>query len=154
MVMLQEEGNIDEGISTSMSPLSRGSGMSVLVGTGNRAWSGAYAISSIVGFAVLMTLLDIFYINPLNIVSWWYKGLLLVGCMIGSVIIFGGPVIYSWHRWEKRAVAVEEAEDGENDDKSQQSPHSNTMQDNVAPKDGALSWTTRYGARPNFEGTF
>ncbi|XP_056160845.1 ferric reduction oxidase 7, chloroplastic-like isoform X1 [Syzygium oleosum] len=149
-----EEGNIDEGISTSVSPLSRGSGMSVLVGTGNRAWSGAYAISSIVGFVVSMALLDIFYVHPFNILSWWYKGLLLVGCMIGSVIIFGGPVIYSWHRWEKRAIAAEEAEDGENDDKSQQSAHSNTMQDNIVPKDRALSWTTHYGARPNFQEIF
>ncbi|XP_048128932.1 ferric reduction oxidase 7, chloroplastic-like [Rhodamnia argentea] len=149
-----EEGNIDEGISTSVSTLSRGSGMSVLVGTGNRLWAGAYVISSIVGFAVSMALLDIFYINPLNIVSWWYKGLLLVGCMIGSVIIFGGPVIYLWHRWEKRAIAVEEAEDGEKDDESQQSAHFNTRQDDVVPKDRGVSRTTHYGARPNFEEIF
>ncbi|XP_010028466.2 ferric reduction oxidase 7, chloroplastic isoform X1 [Eucalyptus grandis] len=149
-----EEGNIGEDISTSVSPLLRGSGMSVLVGTGNRIWSGAHVISSAVGFAVLMALLDIFYINPLNIATWWYKGLLLVGCMIGSAIIFGGPVIYLWHRWEKRAVVAEEADDREKDDGSQQSEHFKTMQEGVVPKDRPVARTTHYGARPNFEEIF
>ncbi|KAF7846625.1 hypothetical protein BT93_L3988 [Corymbia citriodora subsp. variegata] len=74
--------------------------------------------------------------------------------MLGSAIIFGGPVIYLWHRWEKRAVTVEEAEDGEKDDRPQQSEHFDTMQDSVVPKDRAVLWTTHYGARPNFEEIF
>ncbi|KAF8013709.1 hypothetical protein BT93_I1542 [Corymbia citriodora subsp. variegata] len=149
-----EEGNIDEGISASVSPLLRGRGMSILVGTGNCIWSGAYVISSMGGFVVSMTLLDIFYIIPLSRVSRWYKALLLVGCMVGSVIIFGGPVIYLCHRWEKKAIAVEEAEDGEKDDGLQQSEHFNTMQDTIVPKDRAVSRTTHYGARPNFAEIF
>ncbi|KAL3722390.1 hypothetical protein ACJRO7_034718 [Eucalyptus globulus] len=136
-----EEGNMDKGISTSVSPLLRGSGMSVLVGPGNRTWSGAYVISSVVGFAVLMALLDIFYINPLNIATWWYKGLLLVGCMIGN------------HIW-RPSVAAEEDEDGKKDDRSQQSEHFKTMQDDVGPKDRAVSGTAHYGARSNFEEIF
>ncbi|KAL3722388.1 hypothetical protein ACJRO7_034716 [Eucalyptus globulus] len=149
-----EEGKFYKGISSSVSPPSKGSHMSVLVGTGNRVWSGVYVILSVVGFAILMALLDIFYINPMNIVSWWYKGLLFVGCMIASVIIFGGPVIYLWHLWEKRILNAEEAADGRKDDVLQHSASVNMAQDNLVPKDHAISRRMYYGARPNFEEIF
>ncbi|KAF8013712.1 hypothetical protein BT93_I1545 [Corymbia citriodora subsp. variegata] len=149
-----EEGKFYEGISSVMSPPSKGSPMSVLVGTGNRVWSGVYVISSVVGFAILMALLDIFYINPLNIVSWWYKGLLFVGCMFASVIIFGGPVIYLWHLWEKRIQNMEESADARKDDVLQHSASVNLTQDNLVPKDHAISRRMYYGARPNFKEIF
>ncbi|KAK3412378.1 hypothetical protein EUGRSUZ_I01141 [Eucalyptus grandis] len=151
-----EEGNNSEGFTCSVSSLLRGRGMSVLVGTGNSIWSGLYVISSVIGFAVLMALLDIFYINPLNIVTWWYRGLLFVVCMLASVILFGGPVIYFWHRLEKTVLAAEEAEDAEKDNRPQQSEsaHTNIMQDNFAPEYRSVSRSIHYGARPNFEEIF
>ncbi|KAK3412379.1 ferric reduction oxidase 6 isoform X2 [Eucalyptus grandis] len=151
-----EEGNNSEGFTCSVSSLLRGRGMSVLVGTGNSIWSGLYIISSVIGFTVLMALLDIFYINPFNIVTWWYRGLLFVVCMLASVILFGGPVIYFWHRWEKTVLAAEEAEDAEKDNRPQQSEsvHTNIMQDNFAPEYRSVSRSIHYGARPNFEEIF
>ncbi|XP_030450273.1 ferric reduction oxidase 7, chloroplastic-like [Syzygium oleosum] len=149
-----EEGKFYKGISSSMSPPSKGSCMSVLVGTGNRVWSGVYVILSVVGFAILMALLDIFYINPMNIVSWWYKGLLFVGCMFSSMIIFGGPVIYLWRVWEKRILDVEESADARKDEALQHSASVYITQENLVPKDRAVARRMYYGTRPNFEEIF
>jgi ferric-chelate reductase len=129
--------------------ISKGGGISVLVGTGNKLWAGSYVIISTVGFVITLGLLDTFYINPFGISYWWYKGLLFVACMVVSVFIFGGLVVVFWHLWEKRTLAREEGEeDGEKID---------TMQhiEGVTDKDlGTLarSCSVRYGCRPDFKG--
>ncbi|RXH92171.1 hypothetical protein DVH24_033067 [Malus domestica] len=148
-----EEGKVQNTLDFSLCPTSNRCGMSVLVGTGHNVWSGLYIISSTVGFVILMGLLDIFYINPFRISSWWYKGLLFIACMVFSVFIFGGLVVGLWHLWERRISEKEQFEDAKlNADKA---GHGET----VAHKDShqkVLAKLTgiRYGARPNFKEIF
>ncbi|XP_037491677.1 ferric reduction oxidase 6-like [Jatropha curcas] len=87
---------------SSISSFSSGNAISALVSTGNKTWFGAYVISSTVGLVLLTTLLNVFYITPFNITNWWHQGLLLLACMVGGVVIFGGAVVALWHIWEKR----------------------------------------------------
>lgn len=84
--------------------------MSTLVGRGNKIWAGSYVIISTIGFVICLALLDIWYINPYGISYWWYKGLLFLGCMVISVITFGGLVIIFWHLCERRASSKDESE--------------------------------------------
>lgn len=145
-----EEGKVQNTQDFSLCPTSKSCGMSVLVGTGHTIWSGLYVISSMVGFVISMGLLDIFYINPFHISSWWYKGLLFVVCMITSVVIFGGLVVGLWHLWERRILAKEQFEDDKlNIDKAE---HKET----VAREDSHLAKLSgiRYGARPDFKEIF
>ncbi|KAL3499920.1 hypothetical protein ACH5RR_039013 [Cinchona calisaya] len=96
-----EVGKVEEPPQFFVLHQSKISGISVLVGTGNRIWSGMYVIVSTIGLVILFGLLDILYIKPFSVTCWWYKGLLLVGCMIASVLLFGGLVIGLWQLWER-----------------------------------------------------
>lgn len=138
-------------MSSSIYPVSSGCAMSVLVGTGNNVWSGIYVISSTVGFIILVALLNILYVSPFNIYSWWYKGLLFLACMVGGVLIFGGTVIGLWHLWERKVSAREDYKDDRVEvDKAQQV---GTMaHDNLSKKDPKSSTNILYGSRPNFKG--
>jgi hypothetical protein len=125
--------------------------MSILVGTGHNIWSGLYFISSMAGFVILMGLLDIFYINPFNISTWWYKGLLFVACMVASVFIFGGFVVGLWHIWDRRISAKEQCED--NRLKVDKAEHTETVAHNDSDQESIANITSiRYGARPDFNG--
>lgn len=126
--------------------------MSGLVGTGHKVWSGLYIISSTLGLIILMALLEIFYINPYGITTWWYKGLLLIACMTVSIVVFGGAVVGFWHLWETRMSE----RDGYEDDtiKVDTTQHNETLTEK-----GSLGVTTsstriKYGARPDFKGMF
>ncbi|CAM8904071.1 unnamed protein product [Rhodiola kirilowii] len=77
-VDIESEGRVHTPSSTCIFPVSRGHAISGLVGTGDNVWSGLYIISSIVGFIVLLGLLDVYYINPFHVTTWWYKGLLFI----------------------------------------------------------------------------
>ncbi|PKI50258.1 hypothetical protein CRG98_029331 [Punica granatum] len=144
-----EEGNVDKAESSRVFPISNGCGMSVLVGTGNNIWSGLYVLSSIVGFIMLMSLVDIFYINRFGITTWWYKGLLFVVCMLAGVFVFGGLVVCLWYRWEKRMTAIEKLED------SKQNPQIVPVMHNDLPQRKSVSSRKIfYGSRPNFEDIF
>ncbi|KAJ4717668.1 Ferric reduction oxidase [Melia azedarach] len=103
-----EEGTLHKAMSASVYPVPSGCSMSVFVGTGHNIWSGLYVISSTIGFIILVALVNIVYLNPSNISSWWYKGLLLLACMVAGVLIFGGTVIGLWHLWERKCCAREE----------------------------------------------
>ncbi|KAK9286122.1 hypothetical protein L1049_014503 [Liquidambar formosana] len=148
-----EEGKVHKTLNSSVFPASKGCGMSVLVGTGNNIWSGIYVISSTVGFVILLGLLDIYYINPFGISTWWYKGLLFVVCMAAGVFIFGGLVVGLWHIWDRRISASEEREDDRKRiDIVQHNEH-------VAQKDSCLenlasANTLHYGYRPDFNDIF
>jgi ferric-chelate reductase len=122
--------------------------MSLLVGTGknNIIFYGLYAISSTLGFLILFGLLHIFYLNPFAIASWWYKGLLLVICMLASVFLFGGLVVGMWHLWGQNATK-EECEDDEVDRNNENAAHKDSSQQNLAS-----STNTYYGSRPDFKG--
>lgn len=124
-------------------------GMSGLVGTGDNFWSGLYVISSTLGFVILLSLMNIYYINPFGVYKWWYKGLLFVVCMVASVVIFGGIVVGLWHMWEKQS-SVKDKSNNIKVDKIEQNG-------SVAPKDPSqdnISKLTviRYGFRPDFKG--
>ncbi|KAK7843345.1 ferric reduction oxidase 7, chloroplastic [Quercus suber] len=149
---LLEEGLVHEATNSSP-PMSDSCSMSVLVGTGNNIWSGLYVISSTLGFVIIIYILDIFYINPYDISSWWYKGLLFVICMLASVFIFGGIVVGLWHLWERQNAAKEACKDDR--------IMVEKMQNNeiVAHKDScqqklASSTNSYYGSRPDFKGIF
>ncbi|KAM7481923.1 hypothetical protein LguiB_006506 [Lonicera macranthoides] len=145
-----EEGNVHAPVNSSVFPASKRGSMSILVGTGNIIWSGIYVIVSTIGLVILVGLLNMFYINPFEISSWSYKGLLFVICMVASVSLFGGLVISFWHLWERKTSAFDESENGENVDIAQQ----NKL---VMPKDSCLPSfvsSIQYGKRPDFKEIF
>ncbi|XP_052205314.1 ferric reduction oxidase 7, chloroplastic-like [Diospyros lotus] len=134
-------------------PVYNGSGVSSLVGTGNIIWSGAYVMASTIGFILLSGLLYGFYLNPFGVTYWWYKGLLIVVCMVASPVIFGGVVIALWHRWESKTSArVVDENDG---------PKIDLVQDNkqraleeLHHHYGAIPNSIQYGHRPDFKEIF
>ncbi|KAK9928619.1 hypothetical protein M0R45_025744 [Rubus argutus] len=148
-----EEGKVQSSINSSLCPMSKGCGMSVLVGTGHNIWSGLYIISSTAGFVILLGLLDIFYINPFHISTRWYKGLLFLACMVASVFIFGGFVVGLWHLWDRRISAKEQCED--NRLKVDKVEHTETVADKDSDQESLANLTSiRYGARPDFNEIF
>jgi ferric-chelate reductase len=146
---LQEEGKIHENMNSSLSPMSDGCSMSVLVGTGNNIFSGLYVISSTLGFVILIGLLDIFYINPFGISAWWYKGLLFVICMLASVFIFGGLVVGIWHLWGRNATREKREDDRM---RMLQDNETAAHKDQSSQQNLASSTNTYYGSRPDFKG--
>src|ERR1044072_8613598 len=134
-----------------MCPFPSDCGMSVLVGTGDNFWSGLYVISSTFGFVILLSLLYICYINPYGIYKWWYKGLLIVICMLASVVIFGGTVVGFWHIWEKQSSKKDKSSNTKVDKIEQNGSVAleDPSQDNIAK-----SAVIRYGSRPDFKGMF
>ncbi|XP_050126204.1 ferric reduction oxidase 6-like isoform X3 [Malus sylvestris] len=127
--------------------------MSVLVGSGDNLWSGLYLISSTVGLVIILGLLDVLYINPYRISAWWYKGLLLLLCMVASVVVFGGLVVGLWHLWERKFSPQDQCEDDTSDvykaehEETVGRSDSNEHRENLSKLTGI-----RYGARPNFKG--
>ncbi|CAI0438448.1 unnamed protein product [Linum tenue] len=143
----------------------KGNRMSVLVGTGDNIWSGLYVISSTLGFIVLLALIDAYYINPYGISSWWYKGLLLMSCMVGGVVVFGGVVIALWHLWSRKVSSTEQfkAEPKTNGANGLHHNESSTADEDFPPStDGAKakdlltasSTFINYGSRPDFQEIF
>jgi len=151
---LQEEGKVHKTKNSSPSPMSDGCSMSVLVGTGNNIFSGLYVISSTLGFVILIGLLDIFYINPFGISSWWYKGLLFVICMLASVFIFGGLVVGIWHLWGRNETRQEECAREIDRIKVDRMQHNETAahKDQSTQQNLPSSTNTYYGSRPDFKG--
>ncbi|PKI66580.1 hypothetical protein CRG98_013024 [Punica granatum] len=150
-----EEGKFE---SSSFSPSrSRRQSMSVLVGTGDKVWSGSYVIVPILGFIFSLGLLDVCYLNPNDISYWWYRGLLLVICMVVSVIIFGGLVIALWHAWEKRTLSLSVSAEEDGDDSEEIATAPLMRQNGALPnKDLYQDFTTSisYGQRPDFKEIF
>uniref|UniRef100_A0A5B7AER1 ferric-chelate reductase (NADH) n=1 Tax=Davidia involucrata TaxID=16924 RepID=A0A5B7AER1_DAVIN len=148
-----EEGKVHKSMNSSFFPVSNRCGMSILVGTGNTIWSGIYVMVSTIGFIISVGLLDICYINPFGVSSWWYKGLLFVACMVASVLIFGGLVIGLWHLWERKTSTGEACEDDgqkinimqNNEAKEYKEPCQNTF---------SSTSTIQYGRRPDFKEIF
>lgn len=146
--------------------LTRGAGggcrMSVLVGTGNDMWCGLYVVSCTVGFVILVSLVDILYINPYGISTWWYKGLLFVACMMASVITFGGVVIGLWHLW---GCKDDDDDEGSSSSSSSSSSRAHDYSDDDhllhekknssnPENDDESSTSILYGRRPDFEEIF
>ncbi|XP_077231636.1 ferric reduction oxidase 6-like [Tasmannia lanceolata] len=145
---LLEDGNHYKSMNCSSFPMTNGSSMSSLVGTGNNIWSGSYIIISSFGFVILFGLLRAFYIRPFGISSWWFQGLLFIICMTVSVIIFGGLVVFLWHLWEEK-VSKHEISMDENERSGSPQRKSDACQTNLA-----CLRTTQYGCRPNFQEIF
>jgi hypothetical protein len=142
---LQEEGKIQSSINSSLCPMSKGCGISVLVGTGHNTWSGLYVMSSTAGFVILMYLVDIFYVNPFDIEAWWHLGILFLACMVASVFIFGGFVVGLWHLWDRRISAKEQCEDN--------AGRTETVAQKDSDEESLANFTSiHYGARPDFNG--
>ncbi|XP_068647476.1 ferric reduction oxidase 6-like isoform X1 [Aristolochia californica] len=133
--------------------MSKGNCMSNLVGTGNIFWSGSYLVISTLGFVVFWGSMEVFYIRPYSISSWWYQGLLFVVCMVSSVLIFGGLVILLWHHWENRNLICDEfTGENANSDSLQQKEENvsfSPFQTNVA-----FPEIRKYGCRPDFKAIF
>ncbi|XWS66102.1 hypothetical protein CRYUN_Cryun05aG0171500 [Craigia yunnanensis] len=148
-----EEGKVHVALNSSC-PVS-GCSMSALVGTGNNVWSGLYLIISTVGFVILMVLFRIFYINPYQVSTWWYQGLLFIACMVASVIIFGGLVIGLWHLWDKK-VSARDDEHEKNDRIKVESAQSNetAVHKDLTQKNLESSAIIQYGSRPDFKEIF
>lgn len=143
-----EEGCAYKPTKSSLCPLPSACSMSVLVGTGDNIWSGLYMISSIVGFVILLGLLNVLYINPYGVTKWWYRGLLFVACMVASVVIFGGLVVGLWHIWDRQSFA-KETKAGKTDQQNGTATPEDPSIENFAN-----STVTRYGSRPDFKEIF
>lgn len=126
--------------------------MSGLVGTGNIVWSGLYVVVSTIGLVITTASLNIFYVNPFNVYYWWYKGLLLIGCMAASILIFGGLVIALWHLWERKTSSKEEPEDDTK--KVDILQHQNEASLPKSFGEARFVNNIRYGQRPDFQGIF
>lgn len=147
----QEEGKASiEPVKTDVLPKTSKEcdGMSVLVGTGNIVWSGLYILSSTVGLVVTVALLNILYVNPYKIDCWWYKGLLFLGCMVVSVLFFGGGVICLWHFWGKNASVHETGDERLG---SETRDETTTGMYKKSGKEQYIN-TVCYGQRPDFGG--
>ncbi|GMP63522.1 hypothetical protein CsSME_00025169 [Camellia sinensis var. sinensis] len=143
-----EEGNGDSGVNSSIFPVSNGSSMSLLVGTGHIIWPGVYLVVSTVGFVIILGLLDAYYINPFGISKWWYLGILFLGCMAASVLVFGGLVVGLWHRWEKTS-STEESEVYDVAQHDEPVERKDSCREYLA-----RSSTVHYGCRPNLKEIF
>ncbi|KAD4179673.1 hypothetical protein R6Q59_023110 [Mikania micrantha] len=123
------------------------SGMSRLVGTGNLMWAGTYVVVPTIGFLVSLTLLNVFYINPYDVSYRWYKGLLLLICMVTSVIVFGGLVIGLWARKTS-------SKDKSQDEKKTVGIQHNESASHKSSSDESFIKTIKYGQRPNMTEIF
>lgn len=145
-----EEGKLFQARGCSFTPKIGGKSMSSLVGTGNNIFSGAYFAVSTFGFITLYGLLEVMYIEKYGS-SWWFKGLLFSLCMVVSVVIFGGIVIFLWNFWEKEKISQKESvaseEKGSMNLDNNPVLHNNLL--NIADY-----MTIRYGHRPNFRDIF
>ncbi|KAF5809949.1 putative ferric-chelate reductase (NADH) [Helianthus annuus] len=143
-----EEGNIPKYVSSSVFPAPTQGGMSSLVGTGNILWAGSYMVLSTIGLVVLYALLIIFYINPYNVTTWWYKGILFIVCMAASIVIFGGFVIGLWHLWDLKTA---KNMDDENRISGLKHDEPNAVKN---PSQDDFVNIITYGQRPNFKEIF
>ncbi|KAL5993187.1 hypothetical protein ACLOJK_014110 [Asimina triloba] len=150
-----EDGELYKSQSCCDPPMTSGSGsMSGLVGAGNRIWSGIYVVSSIIGFAIFLGLMEALYIRPSNVKCWWFKGLLFLACMIAGIFLFGGPVILLWHLWETRVSARPQDMNGDDVKEGPTKDTEQKMQTEESQSDLSSMMTLQYGCRPKFQTIF
>lgn len=147
-----EEGKPDGSMDSISFSVVNGNSMSCLVGTGNNVWSGLYFAISTLGFIAFFGLLEIYYIKPFKITAWWYKGLLFTICMVMSVVILGGIVIFFWHKWEKRCSSYEKWTT--DDEKISLLQDNEPVLDEPNKANLASMQKIQYGCRPDFEAIF
>ncbi|GLT75699.1 hypothetical protein SLA2020_474020 [Shorea laevis] len=145
---LLEEGKAERGVlrcggSVGWIQGGQGGAMSLLCGTGSKVWCGVYVIISSIGFVVIWGLLEKYYMVPLDVSYWWYRGILFLGSMVAAVVMVGGGVVALWHIWERKWVEAAE-EDGERLDNETVTRGS---QESVGVGSGIK---IRYGRRPDF----
>ncbi|KDP43661.1 hypothetical protein JCGZ_24119 [Jatropha curcas] len=70
--------------------------------------------------------------------------LLLLACMVGGVVIFGGAVVALWHIWEKRNLVKINGGQG----------NEHTVNEDSFLENLAGSTTVQYGSRPDFKEIF
>lgn len=147
-----EEGKPCGGSETFSLSVITGNCISGLVGTGNNKWHGIYFVVSTLGFVAFSTLLQVFYIRPLKVTAWWYKGLLFIICMVLNVIMLGGGVIFFWHKWEKRCSYYDKRT--AEDEMISLGQRNGAMLDEASKANLARTQTFQYGHRPDFEAIF
>ena len=145
---LQEAGEVHNYVSSSVFSSPSRSGISTLVGTGSIMWAGTYVVVPAIGFIVSLTLLNVFYINPHGVSYRWYKGLLVLICMVASVVIFGGLVICLWNLWDIKTSMKEIARDEKNTDDVQ----CNDSTTHKGSSDESFVKSIKYGQRPDITG--
>ncbi|GJS16017.1 ferric reduction oxidase 7, chloroplastic-like protein [Tanacetum coccineum] len=145
-----EAGEVHNYVSSSVFSYPSRSGISTLVGTGTIMWAGTYVVVPTIGFIVSLTLLNVFYINPYGVSYRWYKGLLLLICMVASVVIFGGLVIGLWHFWDRKTSLKEMARDEKNTDDVQ----CNESTTHKGSSDESFVKSIKYGQRPDVKEIF
>uniref|UniRef100_A0A1D1YKS8 ferric-chelate reductase (NADH) n=1 Tax=Anthurium amnicola TaxID=1678845 RepID=A0A1D1YKS8_9ARAE len=148
-----EEGKIYRDMIQSSLTMTNGSQMSNLVGTGNNLWAWAYFLAATTSFVISFGLLEMFYIRPHGISSWWYRGLLFIICMVASVIIFGGLIVFFWHHMERGNSSYEKCRDSDNslDFLEYNKP---VVHDELTATNLMSLMTTHYGCRPDFQDLF
>ncbi|KAL7592249.1 hypothetical protein Lser_V15G33432 [Lactuca serriola] len=146
-----EEGNEEKYATPFVYSTPSRCGMSGLVGTGNIIWSGTYVVVSTIGLVVSLTLLNVFYINTYDVTYRWYKGLLVLICMIISVIVFGGLVICLWHLSDTKNSKKEKSWDKNQTDEIQ---HNKSTTSCKHSSEESFVKTTKFGQRPDLKEIF
>ena len=118
--------------------------MSTLVGTGDKNWSSVYVSLSIIGFLVILGLVDEYIVTPYDLSNEWYIGLVLLACVAASVVVFGGLVAILWRFSDEKTTSVLEERDFNRGGSVRI-----LQQHNL---DGNKTVNVRYGCRPNFQG--
>ncbi|XP_073014051.1 ferric reduction oxidase 7, chloroplastic [Typha latifolia] len=147
-----EEGKVDGSMKSPSIFITNGSSMSCLVGTGNNIWAGIYVVVSTLGFIILFGMVEVYYIQHFNIYAWWYRGLLFILCMVAGVVVFGGIVVFLWHKLENRSSSYEECPF--DDEKSSGRRKEQTADNETTKTDLASFQTIQYGYRPDFRAIF
>ncbi|KAL4564315.1 hypothetical protein LXL04_028375 [Taraxacum kok-saghyz] len=147
-----EEGNVQKYASPSVFSTPSRCGMSGLVGTGNIVWSGTYLMVSIIGLVVSLTLLNVFYINTYGVTYRWYKGLLVLICMVASVVVFGGLVIGLWHLSDTKTSKKEKSWN-QNENENGGIQHGNSTSCKHSSEESFVK-STKYGQRPDLKEIF
>ncbi|XP_074294390.1 ferric reduction oxidase 7, chloroplastic-like [Silene latifolia] len=159
-VTRQSEPELEEGktfgtMNSCNYPISKRSEISGLVGTGDNIWAGIYIIVSTIGFIIFQGLFDVYHINPNGIKVWWYKGLVLVVCMVAGVVVFGGLTVALWHLWERRMSASQSENHAHETKKTNTALHDVAVEQKTSDDDFIVNASTvRYGCRPDFKETF
>ncbi|XP_020571375.1 ferric reduction oxidase 6-like [Phalaenopsis equestris] len=126
--------------------------MSCLVGTGHKIWAGIYVFVSTIGFIIFYGLLELYYIKPHQVFSWWYKGLMFTLCMVASVVTLGAIVIFFWNKWEQKSSSNESGM-GRDEEKESLLNHNVFVTDDEKENLTSVQ-TITYGSRPNFREIF
>ncbi|KAL8138018.1 hypothetical protein V2J09_004019 [Rumex salicifolius] len=139
------ESELCKNITCFINRIPKRTGLCPLVGTGDTRWSSVYTSSAIIGFVLILGIVDACYVHQSDMTTHtWFTGLMLLVCMTASVLVVGGLVAFLWHLSTPKELAIPEEQD------SMDEYTDVVQQHNLA----GLCKMIKYGSRPNFREIF